>query len=108
MKRGDLGVGVSRRAFLAAGAGFGLFNIVPSSVLGADAPSGKVELTISNLSRTSLVADSMSIPYLKVRVRKARFSLDWEFRSFRSATPFKAFSRTFVRLFSTSSALAPG
>ena len=46
MKRGDLGVGVSRRAFLAAGAGFGLFNIVPSSVLGADAPSGKVTMAL--------------------------------------------------------------
>ena len=46
MKRGDLGVGVSRRAFLTAGAGFGLFNIVPSSVLGADAPSGKVAMAL--------------------------------------------------------------
>ena len=46
MKHGELGVGVSRRAFLAAGAGFGLFNIVPSSVLGADAPSGKVAMAL--------------------------------------------------------------
>jgi predicted dehydrogenase len=46
MKRGDFGVGVSRRAFLAAGAGFGLFNIVPSSVLGAEAPSGKVTMAL--------------------------------------------------------------
>ena len=46
MKRGDLGIGVSRRAFLAAGAGLGLFNIVPSSVLGADAPSGKVTMAL--------------------------------------------------------------
>ena len=46
MKRGDLGIGVSRRAFLTAGAGFGLFNIVPSSVLGADAPSGKVTMAL--------------------------------------------------------------
>ena len=37
-------VGVSRRGFLAAGAGFGLFNLVPASVLGADAPSNKVTL----------------------------------------------------------------
>ena len=46
MKKVDFGVGVSRRAFLAAGAGFGLFNIVPSSVLGADAPSGKVTMAL--------------------------------------------------------------
>ena len=46
MKRGDLCVGVSRRAFLAAGAGFGLFNIVPSSVLGADAPSNQVTMAL--------------------------------------------------------------
>ena len=37
-------VGVSRRGFLAAGAGFGLFNLVPASVLGADAPSNKVTM----------------------------------------------------------------
>ena len=36
--------GVSRRGFLAAGAGFGLFNLVPASVLGADAPSNKVTM----------------------------------------------------------------
>ena len=46
MKKVDFGVGVSRRAFLAAGAGFGLFNIVPSSVLGADAPSNKVTMAL--------------------------------------------------------------
>ena len=46
MKKDDWRVGVSRRAFLAAGAGLGLFNIVPSSVLGADAPSGKVTMAL--------------------------------------------------------------
>ena len=46
MKRKDIRRGVSRRAFLAVGAGFGLFNIVPSSVLGADAPSGKVTMAL--------------------------------------------------------------
>ena len=46
MKRGDLGVGVSRRGFLAAGAGFGLFNVVPASVLGADAPSNQVTMAL--------------------------------------------------------------
>ena len=38
--------GVSRRAFLATGAGFGLFNIVPASVMGADAPSNKVTMAL--------------------------------------------------------------
>ena len=46
MKRGDLGVGVSRRGFLAAGAGFGLLNVVPASVLGADAPSNQVTMAL--------------------------------------------------------------
>ena len=86
----------------------GISSALNLKITGVEAPSGKFEFTMSSLSRTSLVADSISIPYLNVRVRKDRFSLDWEFRSFRSATPFKAFSRTLVRLFSTSSALAPG
>ena len=34
--------GISRRTFLAAGAGFGLFNLVPSSVFGATAPSNRI------------------------------------------------------------------
>ncbi|MBO4287248.1 MAG: Gfo/Idh/MocA family oxidoreductase [Kiritimatiellae bacterium] len=43
---GTFKTGVSRRTFLAAGAGFGLFNIVPASVLGADAPSNKVTMAL--------------------------------------------------------------
>ena len=39
-------IGVSRRGFLAAGAGFGLFNLVPASVLGANAPSNTVTMGI--------------------------------------------------------------
>ena len=46
MRQGDSGAGVSRRAFLAAGAGFGLFNVVPASVLGADAPSNRVTMAL--------------------------------------------------------------
>ena len=46
MKQVDSGAGVSRRAFLAAGAGFGLFNVVPASVLGADAPSNQVTMAL--------------------------------------------------------------
>ncbi len=38
--------GVSRRGFLAAGAGFGLFNLVPSRVLGATAPSNRVTMAL--------------------------------------------------------------
>ena len=44
MKSVQKKIGVSRRGFLAAGAGFGLFNLVPASVLGADAPSNKVTM----------------------------------------------------------------
>ena len=36
------------------------------------------------------------------------FSFDWEVRSLRSSTPLSAFSSTFVRLVSISSAFAPG
>jgi len=39
-------VGVSRRRFLAAGAGVGLFNIVPARVLGALAPSNRVTMAL--------------------------------------------------------------
>ena len=46
MKRSDSGAGVSRRAFLTAGAGFGLFNVVPASVLGAAAPSNQVTMAL--------------------------------------------------------------
>ena len=56
MKRGDLGIGVSRRAFLTAGAGFGLFNIVPSSVLGADAPSNTLNVAQIVLVITAVLA----------------------------------------------------
>ena len=37
---------LSRRGFLAAGAGFGLFNLVPSRVLGATAPSNRVAMAM--------------------------------------------------------------
>ena len=46
MKHADSGRGVSRRAFLATGAGFGLFNVVPASVLGANAPSNQVTMAL--------------------------------------------------------------
>ena len=42
------------------------------------------------------------------RVMSEMFSLEVELRFFRSLTPFREFSRTFVRLVSISSALAPG
>ena len=34
--------GISRRAFLGAGAAFGAFNLVPGSVMGANAPSNRI------------------------------------------------------------------
>ncbi|MCQ2394535.1 MAG: Gfo/Idh/MocA family oxidoreductase [Kiritimatiellae bacterium] len=37
---------LSRRGFLAAGAGFGLFNLAPSSVFGANAPSNRVTMAM--------------------------------------------------------------
>ncbi len=46
MKSVQKKIGVSRRGFLAAGAGFGLFNLVPASVLGANAPSNTVTMGI--------------------------------------------------------------
>ena len=63
MKRGDLSVGVSRRAFLAAGAGFGLFNVVPSSVLSA-------------VSGSSLPQDANATAESIITVTDARITID--------------------------------
>lgn len=46
MDKGYVDMAVSRRGFLAAGAGFGLFNIVPATVMGACAPSNKVTMAL--------------------------------------------------------------
>ena len=78
------------------------------NMTGIEAPSGNTELTMSSLSRTLLVASSMSVPYSKVSVSSDTFSLERELSSLRFSTPFKAFSSTLVRLVSISAALAPG
>ena len=75
---------------------------------GIVAPSGSSELTRSSLSLTSFVATSISTPHSNSSIIRQMFSLDWEVMSFRSLTPLRAFSRTFERLVSMSSALAPG
>ena len=54
----------------------GISSALNLKMVGRDAPSGSVELTISSLSRTLLVASSMSVPYSNVRVSKEMFSLD--------------------------------
>ena len=63
---------------------------------------------MSSLSLTSFVASSMSVPYSNSSVRMEMFSRELEVTSLRSWTPLREFSSTFVRLFSTSSAEAPG
>ena len=74
---------------------------------GTEAPSGRDEFTRSSLSRMLLQASSMSVPYSNSRTTMDTFSFDLEVMSFKSSTLFKVFSRTFVRLFSMSEALAP-
>ena len=86
----------------------GMSSALNLKMVGEEAPSGRVWLAIDSLSRTSFVATSMSVPYSNSRVRTEMFSRELDVMSFRFATPFREFSRTFVRLFSTSSALAPG
>ena len=86
----------------------GMSSALNLKITGMVAPSGRLELTMSNLSRTLFVASSMSTPYSNSRVSMEMFSFDWEVRSLRSSTPLRAFSSTFVRLVSISWALAPG
>ena len=86
----------------------GMSSALNLKMTGRDAPSGRAEFTASSLSRTLLVASSMSVPYSKVSVSRETFSLDLEVSSLRFSTPFRAFSSTLVRLVSMSAALAPG
>ena len=86
----------------------GMSSALNLKMIGSDAPSGSTEFTMSSLSRTSFVATSISTPSTNSRVMSEMFSLEVELRFFRSLTPFREFSRTFVRLVSISSALAPG
>ena len=50
-------------------------------------PGASASATTSNLSRTSLVATSISVPYSNSRVTIEMFSLDCEVICFRSLTP---------------------
>ena len=86
----------------------GMSSALNLNMVGTEAPSGSTELTISSLSRTSLVASSMSIPYSNCRVSIEMFSLEREVSSLRLATPLREFSRVLVRFCSMSEALAPG
>ena len=75
---------------------------------GVPALSGNVERIMSILSRTSLVATSMSVPYSNSSVTIERFSFDCEDMSLRSLTVLSVFSMILVTLVSISAALAPG
>ena len=86
----------------------GMSSALNLKISGRDAPSGRTELTMSSLSRTSLVATSISTPSMNSRVMRDMFSFEFEDMFFRSLTPLREFSRTLVRLVSISSALAPG
>ena len=86
----------------------GISSALNLKMVGVEAPSGSVDLTISNLSRTSFVASSISTPYSNSRAMMLMFSFDLEVRFLRSLTPLREFSSTFVRFVSISSALAPG
>ncbi len=84
----------------------GIMSAENLKIIGELALSGSV-VTISSLSRTSLVATSMSMPYSNSRVMIETFSFDFEVMCFRSSTPLSVFSKGRVMLFSISSALAP-
>ena len=62
------GAVVSRRGFLAAGAGFGLFNIVPASVMGACAPSNKVTLALIGAGGMGMGNMKSFLPFQDTRV----------------------------------------
>ena len=66
-----------------------------------------MELTMSSLSRTSLVSTSMSCPYSNSSVMTEMFSDEREVICFRLLTEFSVFSNGRVTLFSMSLALAP-
>ena len=72
------------------------------------APSGSICEVMSRLSRMSLQAWSISVPYSNSRMSMDTFSRERDVMSFRFSTLFRLFSSIFVRLFSTSVALAPG
>ena len=63
---------------------------------------------MSILSRTSLVATSISVPYSNSSVTIERFSFDCEDMSLRSLTVLSVFSMILVTFVSISEALAPG
>ena len=69
--------------------------------------SGRACVTMSNLSRTSLVASLMSMPYSNSKAMTEMFSFDVDERCLRLLTLLSAFSKGFVTLVSISAALAP-
>ena len=83
-------------------------SVLNLKMIGLSASSGKLDLTISSLSRTSLVSTSISSPNSNSIVITEIFSLDLEVICFRLLTVFKTFSIGRDTLFSTSAALAPG
>ena len=86
----------------------GMSSALNLKMVGLVAPSGREDFIMSSLSRTSLVATSISTPYWNSSVSRDTFSRDDEVTSLRLATELREFSSSLVRLVSTSSALAPG
>ena len=84
----------------------GMSSVPNLNRIGFCAPSGSV-VTRSSLSRTSLVATSMSMPYSNVSVMMEMFSFDCDVMCFKSLTPLSIFSSGRVTFVSMSSALAP-
>ena len=85
----------------------GMSSALNLKMTGVVAPSGRTEFTMSSLSRTLLVASSISVPYSNSRVIMLTFSLLWELSFLRFSTLLREFSRSLVRLVSISDALAP-
>ena len=77
-------------------------------MIGFSTSSGSCELTMSSLSRTSLVRTSISLPNSNSNVINDIFSEEREVICFRLLTAFNVFSSGRVTLFSISEALAPG
>jgi hypothetical protein len=83
-------------------------SVLNLKMIGVSASSGSDELTMSSLSRTSLVMTSMSWPYSNSSVMSEVFSDDFDVICFRLLTALSVFSSGRVTLFSISEALAPG
>ena len=85
----------------------GMSSVPNLNIMGVSASSGRADTTMSSLSRTSLVATSMSMPYSNSSVITDMFSFEDDDTCLRSLTPLRMFSNGRVTLVSMSAALAP-